>query len=184
MEGINTGDTAWMLTATALVLFMTIGLGLFYAGLVRGKNALNTFMMCVAALGVSTISWALIGYSFAFGGDGDFIVNFDHALLKGQRRWGVTECEVVLVGRTGNQRHGGRTERGVQDHAHALGGRLQREVATTGRSRDDSTCGARNARPNTEPLPLLDLLAPVERFVNELVEPSRCNVGLVGRLVY
>ena len=79
---INTGDTAWMLTATALVLFMTIGLGLFYAGLVRSKNSLNTFMMCVAALGVSTISWALIGYSFAFGGDGDFIGNFDHALLK------------------------------------------------------------------------------------------------------
>ena len=79
---INTGDTAWMLIATALVLFMTIGLGVFYAGLVRSKNSLNTFMMCVAALGVSTISWALIGYSFAFGGDGDFIGNFDHALLK------------------------------------------------------------------------------------------------------
>jgi Amt family ammonium transporter len=82
MAEINTGDTAWMLMATALVLFMTIGLGLFYAGLVRSKNSLNTFMMCVAALGVSTVSWALIGYSFAFGGDGDFIGNFDHALLK------------------------------------------------------------------------------------------------------
>src|SRR5919112_1821468 len=79
---IDTGDTAWMLIATALVVFMTIGLGLFYAGLVRSKNSLNTFMMCIAALGVSTISWALIGYSFAFGGDGDFIGNFDHALLK------------------------------------------------------------------------------------------------------
>ena len=79
---INSGDTAWMLIATALVIFMTIGLGLFYAGLVRSKNSLNTFMMCIAALGVSTVSWALIGYSFAFGGDGDFIGNFDHALLK------------------------------------------------------------------------------------------------------
>ena len=79
---INTGDTAWMLIATALVIFMTIGLGLFYAGLVRSKNSLNTFMMCIAALGVSTISWALIGYSFAFGGDGDLIGNFDYALLK------------------------------------------------------------------------------------------------------
>jgi Amt family ammonium transporter len=82
METIDTGDTAWMLVATALVIFMTIGLGLFYAGLVRSKNSLNTFMMCIAALGVSTISWALIGYSFAFGGDGDFIGNFDHAFLK------------------------------------------------------------------------------------------------------
>src|SRR3712207_8452368 len=45
---VDTGDTAWMLTATALVLLMTIGLGLFYSGLVRAKNTLNTFMMCIA----------------------------------------------------------------------------------------------------------------------------------------
>ena len=51
---VDTGDTAWMLIATALVLFMTIGLGVFYAGLVRAKNALNTFMMCIAALAVAT----------------------------------------------------------------------------------------------------------------------------------
>ena len=79
---INTGDTAWMLVATALVLFMTTGLGLFYAGLVRSKNSLNTFMMCMAAFGVVTITWSLIGYSFAFGGDGKLIGGFDHALLK------------------------------------------------------------------------------------------------------
>ena len=54
---IDTGDTAWMLTAIALVIFMTVGLGLFYAGLVRAKNALNTFMMCIAAFAVVTISW-------------------------------------------------------------------------------------------------------------------------------
>ena len=47
---VNTGDTAWMLAATALVLLMTIGLGLFYAGLVRSKNTLNTYMMCIAAI--------------------------------------------------------------------------------------------------------------------------------------
>ena len=82
MEQLNTGDTAWMMIATGLVLFMTFGLGLFYAGLVRSKNSLNTFMMCIAAFAVATISWALIGYSFAFGGDGDFIGGFDHALLK------------------------------------------------------------------------------------------------------
>ena len=79
---IDTGDTAWMLTATALVILMTIGLGLFYAGLVRAKNALNTFMMCVAALAVVTISWALVGYSLAFGEGNGFIGNFDYAFLK------------------------------------------------------------------------------------------------------
>jgi ammonium transporter, Amt family len=80
---IDTGDTAWMLIATALVILMTIGLGVFYAGLVRAKNALNTFMMCIAALAVVTISWALVGYSLAFGEGNGFIGNFDYALLKG-----------------------------------------------------------------------------------------------------
>jgi ammonium transporter, Amt family len=83
VEAIDTGDTAWMLTATALVILMTIGLGLFYAGLVRAKNALNTFMMCVAALAVVTISWALVGYSLAFGEGNGFIGNFDYAFLQG-----------------------------------------------------------------------------------------------------
>jgi Amt family ammonium transporter len=80
--GIDTGDTAWMLTATALVLLMTVGLGLFYAGLVRAKNTLNTFMMSIGALGVVTVSWALIGYSLAFGDGSGFIGNFDHVFLK------------------------------------------------------------------------------------------------------
>jgi Amt family ammonium transporter len=79
---INTGDTAWMLVATALVLLMTIGLGVFYAGLVRAKNTLNTFMMCVAALAVATITWALVGYSFAFGDANAIIGGFDHAFLR------------------------------------------------------------------------------------------------------
>ncbi len=63
---IDTGDTAWMLAATALVLMMTPALGLFYAGLVRSKNTLNTFMMCVGAIAVAMVMWALIGYSLAF----------------------------------------------------------------------------------------------------------------------
>ena len=63
---VDAGDTAWMLAATALVLLMTPALGLFYAGLVRAKNTLNTFMMCVAALAVATVTWALVGYSLAF----------------------------------------------------------------------------------------------------------------------
>jgi Amt family ammonium transporter len=80
---INAGDTAWMLIATALVLLMTPALGLFYAGFVRSKNTLNTFMMCVGALGVVTVSWAVIGYSFAFGDANGFIGGFDHVFLKG-----------------------------------------------------------------------------------------------------
>jgi Amt family ammonium transporter len=70
-----------MLVATALVLFMTIGLGLFYAGLVRAKNTLNTFMMCVAALAVATITWALVGYSLAFDGDGKILGGLGHAFM-------------------------------------------------------------------------------------------------------
>ncbi len=70
---IDTGDTAWMLMATALVLMMTPALGLFYAGLVRSKNTLNTFMMCIAAIAVAMVTWALVGYSLAFDGTGDLI---------------------------------------------------------------------------------------------------------------
>jgi Amt family ammonium transporter len=83
MNGINTGDTAWMLAATALVLLMTPALGLFYAGLVRAKNTLNTFMMCVAALAIATVTWALIGYSLAFSPGNGFIGGFDFAFLNG-----------------------------------------------------------------------------------------------------
>ena len=79
---VNAGDTAWMLAATALVLLMTPALGLFYAGLVRSKNTLNTFMMCVAALAVATITWALVGYSLAFDGGNGIIGGLDHAFLQ------------------------------------------------------------------------------------------------------
>jgi Amt family ammonium transporter len=80
---INTGDTAWMLVATALVLMMTPALGLFYAGLVRAKNTLNTFMMSIGALGVVTITWALVGYSLAFDKGNGVIGGFKFALLQG-----------------------------------------------------------------------------------------------------
>jgi Amt family ammonium transporter len=79
---VDTGDTAWMLVATALVLLMTIGLGTFYAGLVRAKNALNTFMMCIAALAVATVTWALVGYSLAFDGTGDLVGGFGHLAMQ------------------------------------------------------------------------------------------------------
>ena len=78
---IDTGDTAWMFAATALVLLMTPALGLFYAGLVRSKNTLNTFMMCIAGIAVATVTWAIIGYSFAFSEGGDLIGSFDYAFL-------------------------------------------------------------------------------------------------------
>ena len=79
---IDTGDTAWMLVATGLVLMMTPALGLFYAGLVRSKNTLNTFMMCVAAIAVATVTWAVVGYSIAFDGTGGFAGGLDYALLR------------------------------------------------------------------------------------------------------
>jgi len=77
----DTGDTAWVLIATALVILMTPALGLFYAGLVRSKNTLNTFMMCLAALAVATVMWAAVGYSFAFDEGNGFIGGFGHAFL-------------------------------------------------------------------------------------------------------
>ncbi len=80
-RGIDTGDTAWMLVATALVLMMTPALGLFYAGLVRSKNALNTFMMTVAALGVATVTWAVIGYSLAFDKGNGFVGGLGYVFL-------------------------------------------------------------------------------------------------------
>ena len=81
--GVSAADTAWMLVATALVLMMTPALGLFYAGLVRAKNTLNTFMMTVGALGVATVTWALLGYSLAFDRGNGFIGGLGHAFLRG-----------------------------------------------------------------------------------------------------
>src|SRR3954470_5803939 len=78
---IDTGDTAWMLAATALVLMMTIALGLFYAGLVRSKNALNTFMMSVSAIAIAGVAWAMIGYSLAFDGTGDLVGGLNYVAL-------------------------------------------------------------------------------------------------------
>ena len=67
----DTGHTAWMLTATALVLFMTIpGLSLFYAGLVRAKNVLSVLMQCFAITGLMSLLWFFAGYTIAFGTDG------------------------------------------------------------------------------------------------------------------
>ena len=68
---INTGDTAWLISATALVLFMTLpGLALFYAGLVRSKNVLSVFIQCFAITCVVSLAWLAGGYSLVFGDGG------------------------------------------------------------------------------------------------------------------
>jgi len=84
MAEINTGDTAWMMAATALVMLMTPGLAFFYGGLVRRKNILSIMMQCFMLLGVISIQWVLFGYSFAFGPDhGGVIGGLSFAGLNG-----------------------------------------------------------------------------------------------------
>ena len=70
-QEIDAADTAWILTATALVLFMTIpGLSLFYAGLVRSKNVLSVLMQCFTLTCLMSLVWFAVGYTIAFGSDG------------------------------------------------------------------------------------------------------------------
>ena len=80
---MDTGDTAWMLTSTALVLFMTPGLALFYGGMVRSKNVLGMLMQNFMAMGLVAVIWAVVGFSLAFGdlGNAGVIGNFDFAGL-------------------------------------------------------------------------------------------------------
>ena len=81
---LSAGDTAWMLTATALVLFMTIpGLALLYAGMVRSKNLLSVLMQCLAITGLVSILWAFWGYSIAFDEGGPFMGGFGKLFLAG-----------------------------------------------------------------------------------------------------
>ena len=83
-DELDTGDTAWMLTSSALVLFMLLpGLSLFYAGLVRAKNVLSILMQCFAIACAMSLLWFAVGYSLAFSGDGALIGNLDKAFLKG-----------------------------------------------------------------------------------------------------
>ncbi len=78
MPDINGADTAWMLASSALVMFMTPGLALFYGGLVRAKNVLGTIMQSFFALGLISVIWMVLGYSLGFGPDhGKFIGDFE-----------------------------------------------------------------------------------------------------------
>ncbi len=79
---LDTGDTAWLLTSTALVLFMTIpGLSLFYAGLVRSKNVLSVLMQCFTITCLASIVWLVFGYSLAFGTGNNWIGDFSNLFL-------------------------------------------------------------------------------------------------------
>ena len=86
-DGHDTGDTAWMLTSTALVLFMTLpGLALFYSGLVRNKNVLSVMMQCFAIACAASILWVVVGYTLTFGGGatlGGLFGGLDKMLLAG-----------------------------------------------------------------------------------------------------
>jgi Amt family ammonium transporter len=84
---IDHGDTAWVLAASALVLFMTLpGLALFYAGLVRVKNTLSVMLHCVAIACLVSVLWVAVGYSLAFAGQGPFLGGLSRAFLAGMTR--------------------------------------------------------------------------------------------------
>ncbi len=83
-DQLDSGNTAWILTATALVLFMTLpGLSLFYAGLVRSKNVLSVLMQCFAIACVASLVWLFVGYSLAFGEGSPYIGNLSNAFFSG-----------------------------------------------------------------------------------------------------
>ena len=88
---INSGDTAWILTATALVLFMTLpGLALFYGGLVRTQNVLSVLMQCFAICCIVSVVWVVYGYSLAFTGSGSIIGGADAFFLSNLTRDSVS----------------------------------------------------------------------------------------------
>ncbi|WP_145184204.1 ammonium transporter [Pseudomonas sp. URMO17WK12:I11] len=103
---LNSGDTAWMLTATALVLFMTIpGLALFYGGMVRSKNVLSVMMQCFAITGLMSILWVVYGYTMAFDTTGmekgvlnfnSFVGGFSKAFLSGVTPENLTSATALF----------------------------------------------------------------------------------------
>ena len=94
---INAGDTAWVLAASALVLFMTPGLALFYGGMVRAKNVLAMLMANFFTITVVTLIWVLIGFSLAFGPGGKIIGNLDWAGLRDVGAGPWDEANGVLI---------------------------------------------------------------------------------------
>jgi Amt family ammonium transporter len=90
---MDTGDTAWVLISTALILFMTPGLAFFYAGMVRSKNVLGMLMQNYFAMGLISVLWAIVGFTLAFGGTGPIIGNFEFAWLSN-----VTDLDGAIPG--------------------------------------------------------------------------------------
>ena len=91
---MDSGNTAWVLISAALVLFMTPGLALFYAGMVRSKNVLGMLMQNIFAMGIISTIWAIVGFSLVFGDSGnDWIGDFDYFLL-----WNVTDLDGDIPG--------------------------------------------------------------------------------------
>ena len=78
---MNSGDTAWVLVSSALVLLMTVGLACFYSGLVRSKNSLNTMMMSIVAMGAISVQWVLVGYSLSFAPGSAWLGGLDWVLF-------------------------------------------------------------------------------------------------------
>ena len=96
---IDAGDTAWVLAASALVLFMTPGLAFFYGGMVRGKNVLGMLMQNVFCMGLVSVLWAFVAFSLAFGKDHHAMAMRQHDLTRpklGQRA--SSRMQILLAG--------------------------------------------------------------------------------------
>src|SRR3954447_26622933 len=100
MPQLDTGDTAWMLVATALVLFMTPGLAFFYGGMVRAKNVLGMLMQNYFAMGLLAVLWTVLGFTLAFGGgDSSILGNLDHLGMRdvAGQQWGTIPLILFAV---------------------------------------------------------------------------------------
>jgi ammonium transporter, Amt family len=97
-RSIDRGDNAWMLTSSALVLFMTTpGLAMFYGGLVRKKNVVSVLMQCLTLMGLMTVLWGTVGYSLAFGGTEAWLGNMDYLFMKGvEATWTDGKSDIPL----------------------------------------------------------------------------------------
>jgi len=95
---MNSGDTAWVLISTALILFMTPGLAFFYAGMVRSKNVLGMLMQNYFAMGLISILWAILGFTIAFGGTGPILGDFEFAWLSNVSRLDGSIPGMAFVG--------------------------------------------------------------------------------------
>jgi Amt family ammonium transporter len=102
----NTGDNAWMLTCSALVLMMTApGLAMFYSGLVRKKNVLGVMMQCIFLMGMLTVVWALWGYSLSFGGDKAWVGNFEHVFMRGVQSVWIDKQPEPFIDKNDNNKY-------------------------------------------------------------------------------